>query len=316
MLIPYTFLVRIAAFFFLEGPEPMSTAGVLYNVFAKSFENQVILSHITINLVIAFSAILVNRVVIVHRLSRFQSLIPGLVYVILVSWIESFLAFTAIHIANFFVLIGILSLFKFSKKTTSGIVVFDALFYFGLAALFYTPYIIYIVISVLGFLSLNRFRLRDLVNALAGFFVPFFIVGGLLYYTKGEFSLFEGYEINTSIISWFTELNLLDLIPMFFYLALVLTVILNYRSLTRKTSLNVLKKLNLLYWFLAFSAFTTIFINERNVAHLIILAVPSSILLGMVIERVKAPAIEEFMHFVVLGGVFFIHFSKSINILM
>ena len=316
MLIPYTFLVRMAGFFFMEGPEPMSTAGVLYNVFASSFENHIILSHITINLVIAFSAILVNRVVIVHRLSRFQSLLPGLIYILLVSWIESFLAFTAIHIANFFILIGILSLFKFSKKTTSGIVVFDALFYFGLAALFYTPYLIYIVISILGLLSLNRFRFRDLVNAIAGFCVPFFIVGGLLYYGAGTFSLFEGYEINTNVISWFIELELQDLIPMILYLTLVLICLLSYGVLTKANNLTVLKKIDLLFWFLAFSALTTLFINERNVAHLIILSLPAAIILGMAVERLKAPAIEEFAHLVILGAVFFIHFSDSVNILM
>jgi hypothetical protein len=316
MLIPYTFIIRIAAFFLVEGPEDMSASGVLYNIFAKSFENQVALSIITINLVIAFTAILVNRIVIVHRLTRYQTLIPGLVYVLLVSWIESYLAFTPIHIANFFVMIGILSLFKFSKKTTSGIVVFDASFYFGLSGLFYTPYFIYIIIAILGFLSLNRFRFRDLINSVVGFWTPYFIVGGLLYYNQGTFSLFDGFEVNTIIFQWISNLKLLDLIPIIFYVLIIVISILGYGRLISQNSLIIQKKINFLYLFLAFSGLTLFFINEENFAHFLIFTIPTSILLGMMIERAKAPAIEEFLHVMIVALIFFLHFNNSVNIAM
>ncbi len=315
MLIPYTFLVRLACFFISEGPQPMESAGYLYTIFADAFKNQVVLSFITINLVIAFTAILVNRIVIVHRLSRVQSLIPGLVYIILVSWIESFLSFTAIHVANFFVMLGLLALFKFSKKTTSGIVVFDSFFYFGLAALFYTPYMIYIIVVFAGFISLNRFRFRDLIHAFIGFLIPFFIISGFLYYSTNQINFLVGFNFNTLIIEWIKNMRLLDLIPIAFYGLIILMCILNYGVLVRKNSIIIQKKINILFYFLPFMAATLLFINDQNSNYFIIFALPAAILFGMVVERVKAPAIEEFLHLVTLVMIFFIHFSSTVNIL-
>ena len=300
MLIPYTFIIRIAAFFISEGPEPMNSGGILYSVFANAFEEQTVLSIIVINLVIAFTAILVNRVVIVHRLSRIQSLIPGLIYVILVSWMESFLSFTAIHVANFFMMLGILSIFKFSKKTTSGIVVFDCLFYFGIATLFFTPYIVYLPICLLSFVSLNRFKFRDLINGLVGFLLPFFVVWGFVYYFKGEISILSGYNINTEFLNWVTQLRYLNLIPLGIYLLIYLIIFINYRGLVRKKELTVQKKVNILYYLLTFSLVSFFFINEKSLQYFIILALPSAILLGMVAERNKSTVMEEFFHFVTL----------------
>ncbi len=313
MLIPYTFIIRLYSFIQLEGPEAMSSAGILYSFFSQAFEEQKILSIIAINLVIAFTAILINRVVIVHRLSRTQSLIPGLVYIILVSWMDSFLMFTAIHIANFFLLLGILSSFKFSKKITNGIVVFDSMFYFGIASLFFTPYIVYIPICLLVMFSLNRFKFRDLINGSVGFVLPFFIIWGLVYFFKGEVSLFTGFELNMAYYEWIVQFNVKNLIPLGIYLLFYLIVIANYRGLVKKNELTVQKKINALYYFLAFSVFTFLFINEQLFNFFIILAIPTAILFGMVIERVKAPAIEEFFHIVTLVLIFFIHFSKSIT---
>lgn len=316
MLIPYTFIVRIAAFFISEGPEPMASSGVLYSVIDGAFENQTILSIVVANLVIAFTAILVNRVVIVHRLSRIQSLIPGLIYIVLVSWMESFLSLTAVHIANFFLMLGILSLFKFSKKTTNGIVVFDCLFYLGIAVLFFTPYIVFVPIALLSLMSLNRFKLRDFVNGVVGFLLPFFILCGTFYYVGGGISLLSGYNINTGFIKWIINLNLKNLIPLSLYAIILLLNILNYAKLVRKNELMVQKKINILYYFLTFSLLSFFILSDQDLDYFIILSLPSAILIGMIVERFKAPAIEEFFHLVILVLVFFIHFSKSIDFII
>ena len=316
LLIPYTFIVRMACFYFNEAPETLSTGGVLYTVFAQAFEGRNLLANITINLVIAFTAILVNRSVIMHRLTRYQTLIPGLVYIFMVSWLELFLHFTAVHIANFFIMIGVLSLFKYSKKTSYSIVVFDGCFYFALAALFYTPYVIYLIPAILGYMSLNRFQFRELLNAIIGILAPYFIVSGMIYFFKGDFTIFDGYGINKDIFTWFGDLSFIDLIPLILYALILAITIFNYPSFVKKTTIVVQKKVNILYWLLLASFFTIFFINEKNVINLLVLALPTSVLFGMVLERSKAPAIEEFVHIVVLGGVLFLHFNQNFNILM
>lgn len=316
MLIPYTFIVRMACFYLYQPAEKMETAGVLYNLFMESFQDRVFLSLMVINFIIAFTAILVNRIVIKHRLSRFQTLLPGLLYIIIVSWLEVFLNFSAIHIANFFVMIGLLSVFKFDSKNTRSIVILDGGFYFALSALFYTPYLIYIFPAFLGFISLYSFKMREFTNLIVGFSLPFFIVIGFLYYQGGDFNIFDGYEINQSIFTWFTDLSLIDIIPLFVYGAIIITAILFYGRMTSKKTLQVQKKINILYWFLLASFFTIFFINERNTTNLLILALPLSIIVGMAIEWIKAPFVEEFVHVVVLGGILYLHFNNSVNILM
>lgn len=316
MLIPYTFIVRVACFYLFEPPVAMETGGVLYNVFYTAFSDKILLSHIVINFIIAFTAILVNRIVIKHRLSRYQTLLPGLVYILLVSWLESFLAFTAIHIANFFVMIGFLSMYKFSRKMESPIVVFDGCFYIALAALFYTPYVIYLVPAFMGYISLDSFKLRDFANAIVGFVLPFFIVSGFIYFFKGDYFIFDGYEINRNILTWFTELNWIDIIPLAFYGSIIAICVISYNYMVRKKNLLIQKKVNIFFWFLMFSFFTIFLINEKNSANLLILAIPTSMLIGMVLEWVKTPFVEEFVHVVILGGIFYLHFNQSVNILM
>lgn len=316
LIIPYVFIVRMACFYLNQEPQPMDTGGILYSVFQSAFENRPVFSHIVINFIIGFTAILVNRVVIKHRLTRYQSLIPGIVYVFLVSWLESFLAFTAIHIANFFVVIGILSVFKFSKKMSYSIVIFDGAFYFALAALFYTPYILYVIPALFGFMSLDRFGAREFANALVGVLVPFFIVSGLVYFYQQDYSLLDGYGLNKTVFSWFKETSLIDLVPLILYAMILMIVIISYASISKKTTLVVQKKINILYWFLLTSFLTIFFINEKNVENLLVLAIPSSIICGMLIERTKAPALEEFFHLALLGGILFLHFNQSVNILM
>lgn len=316
MLIPYTFIVRMACFYLYQAPEKMKTAGVLYSLFLESFEDRVLLSLIVINFIIAFTAILVNRIVIKHRLSRYQTLLPGLFYIIIVSWLEVFLNFSAIHIANFFVMIGLLSVFKFDSKHTRSIVILDGGFYFALSALFYTPYVIYILPAFLGFISLYSFKMREFTNLIVGFALPYFVVIGFLYYLGVDFNIFDGYEVNRSIFTWFSDLSLIDIIPLFVYGAIIITAIFFYARMRSKKTLQVQKKINILYWFLLTSFFTIFFINERNTTNLLILAMPLSIIVGIVIEWIKAPYVEEFVHVVILGGVLYLHFNNAVNILM
>lgn len=316
MLIPYTFIVRMACFYLSQPPIEMKTGGVLYSIFEASFAEKPILSNVVINLVIAITAILVNRVVIKHRLSRYQTLIPGLIYIVLVSWLEVFMAFSAIHIANFFLMIGYLSIFKFSKKTSYSIVVFDGSFYFALAALFYTPYIIFLIPAIMGFINLDSFRLRDFFNALIGVLVPFFIVMGLLYFFKGNYNIFDGYAINRNIFTWFNELSFIDLIPLIIYASLIILAIFSYPILVKKTNLQVQKKINILYWFLLASFFCIFLINEKNATNLVILSLPLSLIVGMMAERTKAVFIEEFVQIVIVGAIIYLHFNQSVNILM
>ena len=229
---------------------------------------------------------------------------------------ESFLSLTAVHIANFFLVLGILSMFKFSKKTTNGIVVFDCLFYFGIAVLFFTPYVVYIPISILSLMSLNRFKLRDFLNAVIGFILPFFIVWGFMYFFQGNISMFSGYNINTSFIKWIINLKLIHTIPLgLFAMILVLNVV-NYSKLVRKNELMVQKKINILYYLLTFSLLSFFLLSDQDLDYFLILSLPSAIILGMISERVKAPALEEFAHLVSLVLVFFIHFSKSIDFII
>lgn len=314
MLIPYTFLVRMAAFYLHQPPDQVGMNGVLYNVFQQSFLPNVVISHIVINLIIAFSAILVNRLVIQHRLSRFQTLIPGLVFVILVSWLEVFLSFSALHVANFFFIIGLLSVFKYSKKSSTSLLVFDGMFYFSLASLFYSPYIVYQIAACIGFIFLGKFQARELLNAILGLVTPYFITFGMLYYFGGDAHLMEGFMISTSIFSWFAEVNYMQMIPLVLYVFLIVLSIFSYNVLIKNKNLLVNKKLNILYWFFLISFFTIMFIGEKNPVALLSLALPISILIGMVWERLKPSIIEEFCHFVIIGAILFLHFNTSFNI--
>ena len=167
----------------------------------------------------------------------------------------------------------------------------------------------------MSFMYLNRFRVRDLVNAIAGIALPFFVVLGLLYFFNSDYEIFQGYELNRNIFQWFTELELLDILPLVIYVFLLILMIFSFPALTGKTNLQVQKKINIFYWFLLASFFCIFLINSKNPQNLLILSLPSAIILGMITERTKAPALEEFFHLVILGGILFLHFNSSINIL-
>ncbi len=109
----------------------------------------------------------------------------------------------------------------------------------------------------------------------------------------------------------FFESNFLivNYISLGFILFSVLVCILNYGTLTGKKIIQVQKKVAVLYWILLYSLISFLIFSTDGSMHLLTLAIPLSILTGILISDSKSKISHELLHFMILGLILLTQFK-------
>lgn len=314
LLVPYTFILRLG--FFWNNPKniDMESGGVLYPIFNEAFGDSNILRFIAVNICIAFSGVLINRLLIKHRLMRNQTLLPGLTYILLSSWLEVFLPFSAIHVANYFIILTLLSVFEFGKRKSYSSSVFDASLYLSIAVLFYSPYFLFIIPVILGLMNLDRIKFNDIFAIFAGLLTPILLILGILFFLNKDLNVIEGFHLGLQVPSLNLTNGWLSIIPSVVYTILIIIGLLSYNSFVRKNSIQVHKKFNILYWSLFAIITSFLLVLDKSFIHFLTFSIPLSAFIGILWSRVNDKVyLEEFFHLLIVGGIMYLHFSTSFH---
>jgi hypothetical protein len=94
-----------------------------------------------------------------------------------------------------------------------------------------------------------------------------------------------------------------------FILLSVLVCIFNYGTLTGKKIIQVQKKVAVLYWILLYSLISFLIFSTDGSMHLLTLAIPLSILTGILISDSKSKISHELLHFMILGLILLTQFK-------
>lgn len=313
LLIPYTFIVRLGYFWLDKQPIQLSTDGVLYSIFLKAFGNHYLLQWIVTNFIIAFTAVLMNRLLIKHRINRDQTLIPGLLFILFSSWIEIFIPFSAIHIANYFLALSFLSLFSYTKKKPFTSSTFDGSMYLSISILFYTPYILFAIPIILGFFSLDRVKINDFLSILVGLLTPFLMLSGILYVLQSSVSLFQGFDFGIRLPKLLDSWTLLEYVKIGVYIIALVICSFSYVTLVKKNNIQVQKKFRILYWILICATLGFVFILNKNNNHLLIFSLPFGYILGLLWTRTRRVLLEEVLHVMFIVAIIYLQINPTLK---
>lgn len=279
---------------------PLATNSIFGDVFQLSGFSKVIKFSISLVLIL-IQAYLVNDLVIKHKLSRALSTVPGAVFILFAAWVMTTQIYHPILIANTFFILSLNSLFKIYKKHQPIVHIFNSGLWLALAACFYTPYLLYLIVLFLGLLSLRNINIREALQMLIGLLTPLFLMGTAFFYFDMT-ARFSPFAQNIVGVPDFSFDNLMTLArPILLILLILLSIFFN-SEIKKKKKFDAIKKIELAYWTFLIAIFTVFFGNPIHEMHLLMVSVPIGICYGLVLESSSNKILKEFMFLLAICG--------------
>ena len=309
MLLPYTILVRIESLMHADQPTYASDLSPLI-AWVNELIPSVLFQNILACLLIFLQAVYINRVVVKHRMSSPITLWPGLVYILLCSIIPQFTYLSAVLLANTFILAAFSDIFKMYKRPFAVKYIFNSGVFISVAAMIYPPYIAYLLAGFIGLAIIRSFKTKEMLQYLSGVLVPFMLYGSWTYY-RGIFQEKMGALVDSKF--GFPS----DIIPKdthgYIFLGIIVFIILitifSYSSYSMKKSIQVQKKIDILFWMIASALIALLINNNLTADHLLMLAIPLGILLNMNLLKINSDILPELLHLSILILIGVLHFG-------
>ena len=307
LLLPYIVILRVKSL--------MSPVGYIVHeentVLVKSlFEwiSSPILQSILAIVLVYVQSVYINRLVIKHRLAPQITLLPGLVYAVLMSMMPEFTPLSPHLIANTLVLIVIGQLFKIYKSPKVADNIFNVGFWIGVASLFVPNYIYLIIIGLFSIFILRSVKQKELVQLFSGLFTLFFLVFGGMYIYDIPI-LNEASKMNFSPHLSIFSIRGTEIYKFAGWVLLAIFTIINYNTYTLKKSIQAKKKIDILFWFLFGAAVLLLLVSEVVAFNALLMCIPLAFFLNVHLIKIKNPLTQELIHVVFLILLFSLNFG-------
>ncbi len=246
---------------------------------------------------------MVNGLVINQRLSNEVNLFPGVFFVLLSCAIPDFLYLSPIILGNTFFLLALLQLFEIYKVPACADKIFNAGLYVSIASLFYFPFLIFVVVLMVGLNVLRAFKLREQLMMLCGILVPYLLLG-VFFFWHDRFNYFWEMQIgrNADFLNFGITLSTSTYLKLGAFALLILMVLFNSSTYFQKKNIKVQKKIVILNWVLAGAIFSSLFQSTVTLEHLLLMAVPGSIFMALTFTTLKSQWAEA-LHFILFISV-------------
>ncbi len=308
----YVIVVRLGTFINTIDYQITAEDSQWYLSFASIFGTP-LLKSIFVAVLIFFQAILVNRVIVSNRLSRESALMGALMYVVLTSLISENNMLCPALLANTFVIFALGEVMRFYKESNATAIIFNTGFSLAMASIFYHPYLTLVLFGLISLLILRSFKLKEVTQYFSGFLVVYFFLFVHRFW----------FDIPVIFFEWikgiFLRVPTLDLSrPIIFYISIGITFLIVlyclflYGILTYKKAVQTQKRIDLVYWLMLFCGVSMLIFSTVAYTHLLTLAVPASILIGIMLSDTKLKIWPELVHFTLLALIIFGQF-KLIN---
>jgi len=304
-LLPYTILVRLHDFIYPQAAVNYN-GGILYDLVLTACKSSTAQSIVAIALIF-IQAWMINYTISRNRLTKNFTSLAGLFYILFMSVCLHFQGLNPIIIGNTFLILSIQELFNIYRKPRAAIYLFNAGLYLGMAMLVFYPYVIFIILGLLGILIMNVISIKRILQFIIGVAVPIYLFFTVLYFNQTEQDLWNGLPFFT--IPDFSKITALDYFHLVPAALAILIAIFSYNSYMQKQSIQVQNKLDLLFWMILLSIAFVFFTESVDYFLLQILAFPLSVLLHINFMRLKYDFVGGMIHLIVLLGILALHFS-------
>lgn len=259
-------------------------------------------------LILVIQATLINSLVNSYRMTRDQSLFPGLVWVLINSLFPEYLIHSPLLMANLFLLLGLREQFSIYKKAEASISIFNVGLWFSIASLFYSGYIVFYLLAFIGMNILRAPRTKEYILLIVGIVVPYFLLFTYYYWTDGLALFAKDQFIDPMGFTFKLSNNPYILIKLGIAFLLVMMSFSLYNKLNQKQSIQTAKYIQLLYWIIVLGGVMYFIQNDPGLDHFLVCAIPVSIFLGMFINQLPSNWAELF-HLLILANIFIWQFG-------
>lgn len=307
LLLPYIVVLRIHSFLVPITYQVNETDTLLskwlFGVIESGFSQSVVAT-----LLVYIHVLYINRLVIQHRLANQITLLPGLIYALLVSFLPEYAMLSPYLIANTFVIIGISQIFKTYKKPQAADILFNIGLYIAISSLFVPNYIWIILVGFIGLFVLRSLKTAEILQLLSGSILTYIVFCSVLFLNDTPMLP------ELSKISLMPQLTIFhargaELYKLLGILVLSLFAILNYGSYTLKKSIQVQKKIDILFWFMIAALLIILLCVSLNANQALLLFIPLAIMLNFNFVNLKNVLLQEVLHVCLLGLLFALNFG-------
>ncbi|MBL7831949.1 MAG: hypothetical protein JNK41_13040 [Saprospiraceae bacterium] len=266
---------------------------------------------IQIVLVVAQATIL-NTLVNKFRMMRDANLFPGFVWVIVVNLFPDYLCNTSLLFADLFILLSVRELFAVYKKNEVSGGIFNIGFYLALSSFFYPGFLLFIIPVILGLQILRAPRFNEYVILFSGILSPIIIMSSL-YYWNDELILLKSFQLDVFALNFTMKSINNGIYKMCFIVFLILVCLIRYPKVIFKQSIQNIKYIEILYFFMLTGGVMTFFIPDRGIEQFLSIILPISILGGLILFSIPQKW-AEMIHLLLIFAVYFWQFAPSFKI--
>ncbi len=267
---------------------------------------------ITAMVLLLLQAFYINFFVGEHRLADEVSLFPGLFYILVSSLLPEFQYLSPLLLGNTFFLIVTREVIHTYKKAESAGHIYNIGFWTAIGALFYPSFLVLFFFGFVGLNILRAFKFRERLMVLTGLATPYILLS-VYYFWAGQLEAFWQNYLNGS----FAFLDFVQTTPGVVYRSLgvfavlLLMVLFSYRTYQFKQTMQVQRKINILYWGLLITALSLFIQADIQIDHLLIMALPLGIMLSF--NFIKMPnRLAEAIHLIVFVATILFQFSGQL----
>jgi hypothetical protein len=241
-------------------------------------------------------AVLLNRIVGDHKMSKENTALPGLMYILWMAIISKGIILSPIVLSNTFLIAGIYFLFDTTRVKSYVHLVFNSGFYLGLAGLTYTPYVILIPLGIISFYHIKPVKIIEIFQFLGGTISALIIAMLYVYGQTGKWTLaaqFSSASKHTLNIynqgKWMPAVVIIHL-----FIFITLSIML-YQLIMEKKNIVARKKNDVIYWM--YGAFIiSILTFGFSFSKLACFAIPAGIFSGILMADIKSKFVGEIAH--------------------
>ncbi len=152
-------------------------AVVVYRGIALLFGNSIWAYHVLSTLVVFIQAAIFNHLLLSNKAYKENSYVPAFMYILFIHFFEDLLSLTPVLMGLTFVLLAINNIFKrIDNQTRDDMFLYTGI-YLGIASLFYLPYFLFFVISVLSLILFSGAIFRRIFLLIHGYFMVLVLSG-------------------------------------------------------------------------------------------------------------------------------------------
>jgi hypothetical protein len=246
-----------------------------------------------------FQAIQINRLVSLNRLTSENSLFPGVFYILIIS---SSLEFIPLHpqlLANTFIIMMLLDVFKQTRNVQLHLDMFNVGLWIGLASLFYFPYVLFIIIGIIGVIYLRTYKWVDTLRALLGVLIPYFLLGTIIFVFNRLPDLWSLHmESTLAFLDLTSPLSWKDYVLIAVFGMIILTSLAMSSNYSSGMNIHVRKKMTVILISLIGSLVLMVVCAGVDITSLLFLSIPMSILMASLFLSLE-PQFAEVLHFII-----------------